>query len=74
MDQNTLLVVLVAAAAIGLIAAALILRRRGIEENEATRESEFGVSTEGEKICPHCGGQNLWTEATCIYCHSPLKG
>ena len=73
MDQNVLLA-LVVVAAIGLGAAILILRRVNREEAEAGRESPFGTSTEGMKVCPHCGGQNLWSDATCVYCQKPLKG
>jgi LPXTG-motif cell wall-anchored protein len=73
MDQNMLLL-LVGAAVIGLAGVILILRRERNEQDDATRESPFGVSTEGEKVCPKCGGQNLWTEATCVYCKGPLRG
>jgi hypothetical protein len=73
MDQNTL-PLLVGAAVVGLVAVLLILRRERHERDDAEREDPFGVSTEGEKICPKCGGQNLWTEATCIYCRAPLRG
>jgi hypothetical protein len=73
MDQNVLLL-LVVVAAVGLLAVILILARQARERRDADRESPFGTSTEGEKVCPRCGGQNLWTEATCIYCKGPLKG
>jgi LPXTG-motif cell wall-anchored protein len=73
MDQNTLLL-LVGAAVVGLAAVLLILRRERREHDDAEREDPLGVSTEGEKVCPKCGGQNLWTEATCIYCRAPLRG
>jgi uncharacterized membrane protein len=61
-------------AAIGLLAVIVILFRQSRERRDAERESPFGTSTEGEKICPRCGGANLWTEATCIYCKAHLRG
>ncbi len=73
MDQNALLL-MVGAAVVGLIAIVLILRRQRHESEDADRESPLAVSTEGEKICPKCGGANLWTEKTCIYCQGPLRG
>ena len=73
MNQDILLA-LVVAAAVGLGAVILILRRGTRERKEADRESPFGTSTEGMKVCPHCGGQNLVSDATCSYCQRPLKG
>jgi LPXTG-motif cell wall-anchored protein len=73
MDQNTLLL-LIGAAVVGLVAVILMLRRERHERDDATRESPFGVSTEGEKVCPKCGGQNLWTATTCVFCGGPLRG
>ena len=73
MDQYTLLL-LVGVAAVGLAAVLLILRREQHERDDATREDRFGVSTEGEKVCPKCGMGNLWTERRCISCGSGLKG
>ena len=73
MDQNFLLL-LVGAAIVGLVALALIVRRQRGEDADATRENPLGTSTEGMKVCPKCGGQNLWTDKTCIYCKGPLRG
>jgi hypothetical protein len=73
MDQSTLLL-LVGAAVVGLIGVIVILRRERHERDDAERENPLGVSTEGEKVCPKCGGQNLWTDAICIYCKAPLRG
>ncbi len=73
MDQNSLLL-LVAAAAVGLFAITLILRRYRHEDEDATRDNPFGTSTEGMKVCQKCGRQNLWTDRTCIYCSAPLRG
>jgi uncharacterized membrane protein len=71
MDQTTLLA-LIAAALVGL-AASVVIARRQRKSNEIERESQYAVSTEGEKRCPKCGMGNLWTDATCISCGSPLK-
>ncbi len=65
---------LVAAAAVGLLAVILILRRQRREAEEASRESPFAASTEGMKVCPRCGRGNLWTDAICLYCGSKLPG
>lgn len=73
MDQ-TVLLVLVGVAAIGLAAVIVILLRQGAERRDATRENPFGTSTEGMKVCARCGRANLWTDATCLYCKAPLKG
>ncbi len=73
MEPNFFLL-LVIAAAVGLLAAIVILFRQSHERREAERENPFATSTEGEKICPHCGGANLWTDATCIYCKGRLAG
>lgn len=73
MDANFLLL-LVVAAAVGLLAAIVILIRQSRERQESERESPFGTSTEGMKVCPRCGRQNLWTDATCVYCKAHLRG
>jgi uncharacterized membrane protein len=74
MDQTTQLMVLVAAAAIGLVALFLIVGRQRRDRAAATQESPYAVSTEGEKRCPKCGMGNLWTETRCIACKAPLRG
>lgn len=74
MDQTTQLLVLIAAAAIGLIAMFLMVGRQRRDRAAATRESPFAISTEGEKRCPNCGMGNLWTETRCIACKAPLRG
>ena len=72
MDQPAV-IALIVAAGLGLMATLLILRRqRKVVESE--NESQFGVSTEGEKRCPNCGMGNLWTENRCIACKAPLRG
>ena len=65
---------LLAAAAVGVIATMLILRRHDVEEAEKTRESEFAVSTEGLKRCPNCGFAALATDSICSSCGKHLSG
>jgi hypothetical protein len=71
MDQTTILA-LIAAALVGLVASIVIARRQR-KSSEIEGESQYAVSTEGEKRCPKCGMGNLWTDATCISCGAPLK-
>ncbi len=73
MDQTPLFLLVLAAAA-GLLAVIVIRFRQAHERRETEREDPLGTSTEGMKVCPRCGGQNLWTEATCIYCRARLRG
>jgi len=72
MDTTTALILLLAAAAIGLVAVVLIVWRVRREATDASRESPYAASSEGEKRCPHCGGGNLWTDDQCVYCGSRL--
>ena len=74
MDQQTQLLALAIAAVVGLLAIALIINRQRRERDEATGESPFATSTEGEKRCPKCGMGNMWTDTTCISCGARLKG
>jgi hypothetical protein len=74
MDQSTQLLILVAAAFVGALAALVILRRQRRDREARTAESPFGTSTEGEKRCPNCGMGNLWTDTTCVSCGKPLPG
>jgi len=73
MDQTTS-VTLIVLAAIGMVSLLLILRRQRHEVEEVGKESPYGVSTEGMKVCPKCRQGNLWTDATCVYCGAHLKG
>ncbi len=73
MDQ-TLLLAMIVAAAVGLAATVLILRRDRVATNAGPFESPFAVSTEGEKRCPSCGMGNLVTDATCVSCGAKLPG
>lgn len=65
---------LVIAAVVALVAVRRIASRPESDADEAAKESSIGVSTEGSKICPHCGMGNLWTERTCSSCGTALKG
>ena len=53
MDQTTS-VTLIVLAAIGMVSLLLILRRQRHEVEEVGKESPYGVSTEGMKVCPKC--------------------
>ena len=74
MDQTTQLLVLIAAATIGIVSALVMLRRQRRDREEATRESPYATSTEGEKRCPSCGMFNQWTDRNCISCGKRLPG
>ncbi|MFL5727488.1 MAG: hypothetical protein ACJ765_00450 [Chloroflexota bacterium] len=74
MDQSTQLPALAIAVGVVVLALLLIINRQRRERDDATRESPFGTSTEGEKRCPRCGMGNLWTDKTCIACKAPLRG
>lgn len=74
MDQSTQLLALAIAIAVVVAAILLIVNRQRREQEDATRESPFGTSTEGEKRCPKCGMGNLWTDRTCITCGARLPG
>ncbi|HEY7132652.1 MAG TPA: hypothetical protein VH440_10395 [Candidatus Limnocylindrales bacterium] len=67
------LLLLIAAAAVGVVAMIFVLRRQR-REREAIQESRFATSTEGEKRCPYCGMFNLWTARDCVSCHRKLPG
>ena len=74
MDQQTQLLALVIAVVVVALAILLIRNRQRRERAEATQESPFATSTEGEKRCPKCGMGNMWTDRTCIACGTRLKG
>jgi hypothetical protein len=74
-ESSQVLLGLIAAATVGILSTFLILRRERKEaEAAAPHESQFAVSTEGEKRCPNCGMGNLWTDARCVSCGKPLRG
>lgn len=71
MDQLPL-VLLVAAAAIGVVAVVAITRRNPAPGTAGSAESPFAASTEGMKRCPSCGVGNLVTERNCSSCGRQL--
>jgi hypothetical protein len=72
--ENMTALALIVAAALGILATLIILRRDRHVREEAASESPFAASTEGEKRCPSCGMGNLWTDATCVACGKRLPG
>ena len=73
MDQNLQLVVMTLAAALGIVATLVILRKQRRALSPPS-ESQFAASTEGEKRCPKCGMGNLWMQNRCITCGAKLAG
>ena len=55
MDLTTILVLLIVAAAVGVVAVAAILDRDRTAAAQASRETQFASSTEGMRRCPSCG-------------------
>lgn len=74
MDQTTQLLLLIAAATVGIVATLLTLRRQRLDRDKADRESPYATSTEGSKRCPSCGMYNQWTDRDCISCGRKLPG
>jgi hypothetical protein len=74
MDQTTQLLLLIAAAGVGIVAALVMLRRQRRDREADTAESRYAVSSEGSKRCPSCGMFNQWTDRTCISCGKKLAG
>jgi hypothetical protein len=74
MTQMTELLLLIAAATVGIVATLVMVRRQRQDREAATQESPFGTSTEGEKRCPSCGMYNQWTDRNCISCGKRLPG
>ncbi len=68
------LLLLIGAAAVGVVATMFIVRRQRRDRQAQTQESPYAVSTEGQKRCPHCGMYNAWTDRDCVSCHRPLPG
>jgi len=66
-------IVLVIIAGFGMLSMLMIVRRERLQAAGAA-ESQFAVSTEGEKRCPKCGLGNLVTSATCAGCEARLPG
>jgi hypothetical protein len=74
MDQTSQLLILIAAAAVGILAMLVILRRQRRDRELATRENPYATSSEGQKRCPSCGAYNAWTDRNCVSCHRKLPG
>lgn len=74
MDQTTQLLVLIAAAGLGILSLLVILRRQRRDREDTTRESLYATSTEGQKRCPNCGSYNAWTDRNCVSCGRKLPG
>jgi hypothetical protein len=72
MDLTTILVLLIVAAAVGVVAVAAILDRDRAAAAQTGRETRFASSTEGMRRCPSCGVANLVTEDTCSGCGKRL--
>jgi hypothetical protein len=72
MDMNTALLLIVVAAAIGIVGTIAIMRRQRRALEAAGRESPFAIATEGMKRCPSCGMGNLVTDNDCSSCGKPL--
>lgn len=66
-------ILLVITAAIGMFSMLMIMRRERLA-HAGPRESQFAVSTEGEKRCLKCGLGNLVSSATCAGCGTKLPG
>ena len=74
MDQTTQLLFLVGATTIAIVAMLIMVRRQRVDREDATRESPYATSSEGQKRCPSCGAYNSWTDRNCVQCHRKLPG
>lgn len=72
METQSGLLLLITAAAVGIVATIQILRRDRMELSAVDHESPFAVSTEGMERCPSCGMGNLVGDRTCSACGKPL--
>jgi uncharacterized paraquat-inducible protein A len=73
-DQTAQLLLLIAAAGVGIIATLVMLRRQRVDREQLGRETPYATSTEGEKRCPNCGMYNVSTSRNCISCKRRLPG
>jgi hypothetical protein len=73
MDPTTSLVLLIAAAAVGVVAVGFILRRGPRSTATDPPDLPFAASTEGMRRCPNCGVGNLVTDFTCSNCGKRLS-
>jgi hypothetical protein len=74
MDPSTIPLLLIGAAAFGIVATIVILRRDRRADEDARREIPYAMATEGMKRCPACGIGNLVTDDTCSSCGKHLPG
>ena len=74
MDQTTQLLLLIAAASVGILAMLLMLRRQRHDREVMSRENPYATSSEGQKRCPNCGAYNSWTDRNCVSCGRKLPG
>ena len=74
MDQATQLLLLIAAAALGILAMLVMLRRQRHDRETDDRENPYATSSEGQKRCPNCGAYNSWTDRNCVSCGRKLPG
>jgi hypothetical protein len=74
MDQPTQLLLLIAAAVIGIAAMLIMLRRQRVDRDRLGRENPFATATEGEKRCPNCGMFNTAQARNCVSCKRRLPG
>jgi len=74
MDQTGQLLLLIAAAAVGIVSTLIMLRRQRVDRDRLTQETPYATSTEGEKRCPNCGMYNVATSRNCISCKRRLPG
>jgi len=74
MTETAQLLLLIAAAALGITAILFILRRQRRDRDSLTRETPYATSSEGQKRCPNCGAYNAWTDRNCVSCGKLLPG
>lgn len=67
-------VFLLLTAALVAFFAALFVMLKEHRQAAAAGVVDLAVSTEGQKLCPHCGMGNLWMDRNCISCGKRLPG
>jgi hypothetical protein len=72
-DPSTIPLLLIGAAAFGIVATIAILRRNRKAEEQAGRETPFAIATEGMMRCPSCGSFYMVTDDTCPSCGKRLS-
>ena len=72
METQSGLLLLITAAAFGIVAAIQIIRRDRMKLSMVDHESPFAVGTEGMERCPSCGMGNLVGDRTCSACGKRL--